>query len=224
MYATGPGQTSVTVTMPTATSAFYLYFEPASGSSYTVTVSGLAGDGATNVSTSASVNGSFGVLYFGIYSSNNATVASVTIGCHVGCNGFAIGEFGISVAVASIALSPGNTSATVGTGVTETTTVKDAYGHPVADRAAVKLSVSGITTATGSSPATNAQASFTYGAILPGTDTLTAAGGTNPSDTATITWTPPLSTHDAILWIENFRGPSCTARPQLSGAVVRPAR
>ncbi|HUY99147.1 MAG TPA: choice-of-anchor Q domain-containing protein, partial [Thermomicrobiaceae bacterium] len=110
---------------------------------------------------------------------------------------------------ASLTLSPGNTTATVGTTQTETATVQDALGYPVADGTTVSFSVGGITTTSGNATTTNGQASFSYAAILPGTDTLaaTAQGGSYPSATATITWVLPASTAWAHLSAANFTTP-----------------
>ena len=110
---------------------------------------------------------------------------------------------------ATVTLAPGSTTNTVGTPVTETATVEDALGYPVADGTTVNFTVTGITTTSGSATTTNGQASFSYGAILPGTDTLTATaqGGTTPSATATINWSLPASTAGASLGIVNFTSP-----------------
>ncbi|HUY99282.1 MAG TPA: choice-of-anchor Q domain-containing protein, partial [Thermomicrobiaceae bacterium] len=61
---------------------------------------------------------------------------------------------------ASLTLAPGGTTATVGTTLTETATVEDALGYPVADGTTVDFTVSGITNTTGSATTTNGQASF----------------------------------------------------------------
>ncbi|HVB65690.1 MAG TPA: choice-of-anchor Q domain-containing protein [Nitrolancea sp.] len=104
---------------------------------------------------------------------------------------------------ATLTLAPGDTGAAVGQSVTEVATVKDANGNLVADGTIVNFSVTGSNSTSGSAGTHNGQASFSYGAIVTGTDTLTATavGGSTPSATATITWTPPVSTHHASLTI-----------------------
>ena len=121
---------------------------------------------------------------------------------------------------AAVALTPGNTSVTVGNSVTETAAVKDQYGNVVADGTTVTFSVTGITTTNGSATTTGGQASFSYGAILPGTDTLTATavGGTNPLATATITWVLPASTANASLGVANFATPYVSGSARTAGS------
>ena len=85
--------TSVTITLPPGTQAFYLYAEPDSFSDFTMTA--VAQDGTT--SGPVTVNGDAGASFFGFYGTGGATLASITV---TGTDplGFAIGEFGISPA------------------------------------------------------------------------------------------------------------------------------
>ena len=106
---------------------------------------------------------------------------------------------------AQITLDPGDISLPAGTSVTETATVKDAYGNLVADGTNVTFSVTGTYTTSGNMTTHNGQAFFSYTGQLVGQDTLTATaqGGTNPSTSATITWTIPTSTAFAQLALVN---------------------
>ncbi len=106
---------------------------------------------------------------------------------------------------AQISLDPGDTSLPVGTQVTETATVKDQYGNLVKDGTNVQFSVTGTYTTAGSMTTYNGQAHFSYTGQLIGQDTLTATaqGGTNPSTSATITWTAPASTAYSQLSLVN---------------------
>ena len=110
---------------------------------------------------------------------------------------------------ASLALAPGDTSGVVGSSVTETATVKDQYGYVVADGTTVDYSVTGVTSTSGSATTTNGQASFSYSAALPGTDSLeaTAEDGNHPSASAQIDWTLPASTSGASVRVSNLSSP-----------------
>ncbi|HET9017160.1 MAG TPA: HYR domain-containing protein [Thermomicrobiaceae bacterium] len=119
---------------------------------------------------------------------------------------------------ATLTLSPGNTSVGLFTPATETATVEDQFGNPVADGTMVSFSVTGANTASGGRTTTNGKASFTYAdsAAFPGVDTLTAkvSVGSNPSATAVITWTLPASTSYASLSLFNL------TNPEVFGAVI----
>ncbi|MCW2935538.1 MAG: Esterase [Actinomycetia bacterium] len=85
------GARSVTITLPAAANAFYLYAEPNQFENYTMTAT--TSDGTT--SGPISVAGDAGAKYFGFYTTGTAPLASITV---TGSDptGFAIGEFGIS--------------------------------------------------------------------------------------------------------------------------------
>jgi hypothetical protein len=83
------GATSVTVTLPENTSAFYLYAEPNPFAVFTV--SAFADDGTS--SGPIAVDGDTGARYFGFYGTAGDKVATVTVSADID---FAIGEFGIS--------------------------------------------------------------------------------------------------------------------------------
>ena len=106
---------------------------------------------------------------------------------------------------ASVTLDPGNTTGQIGATVTETATVKDQYGNLVAHGTTVDFSVSG-TNSTSGSPTTNAgKASFTYGSSYSGS--IAHRDGrrwSNPSQSASITWTVPASTARSTLTILNI--------------------
>lgn len=101
---------------------------------------------------------------------------------------------------ASLTLAPGDASAVVGATVTETATVLDAAGFPVADGTSVSFTVNGSNPGTGSVTTTGGQASFSYSAIFPGDDTMTATAG-QASATATITWQAPASSPSALVLV-----------------------
>jgi hypothetical protein len=88
---------SVTMTLPAHTTAFYFYAEPNDHRTFTITATG---DGAT--SRPVHVNGKGGAKFFGFVASGGAEITSITVssddlfnpGLHLG-GGFAVGEFGI---------------------------------------------------------------------------------------------------------------------------------
>jgi len=169
-----------------------------------------------NASCSLTPTGPAGLIAMGASYAGNSQYTAATATAP-----FAVGSLTIAGPPQSLTLSPGNTSATVGTTVTETATVKDQSGNLVSDGTTVDFAVTGIATTSGTATTTNGQASFSYGAILPGIDTLTATaeGGTNPSATATISWVLPASTPVASLSVANFTTPYVygSARTAASG-------
>ncbi len=82
---------SVTITLPAGTPAFYLYAEPNSFADLTITAT--SADGTT--SGPVTVNGNAGAKYFGFYGVGGATLTSITVTSD-DANGFAVGEFGIA--------------------------------------------------------------------------------------------------------------------------------
>jgi hypothetical protein len=86
--------TSVTLTLPALTSAFYFYGEPAPFSTFTMTAT--AADGTT--SGAIPVAGSAGAHGFAFYS--DAPLTTIQFSCS-GCD-FAVGEFGISSGAAAV--------------------------------------------------------------------------------------------------------------------------
>lgn len=83
------GATSVVMTLPANTGAFYFYVEP--NPFAWVTIQAMAQDGTT--SGPVSVNGSSGARYFGFYSLGGAPLTTITV---TGASDFAVGEFGIA--------------------------------------------------------------------------------------------------------------------------------
>src|SRR4051794_26982167 len=83
------GGTSVTVTLPEDTSAFYLYAEPNAFQVFDMTA--VAQDGTT--SGPHIVDGFAGARYFGFYGTQGDKIKTVTVSSS---DDFAIGEFGIS--------------------------------------------------------------------------------------------------------------------------------
>jgi hypothetical protein len=86
--------TSLTITLPTNTVAFYLYAEPDQFGSFTMTAQ--ATDGAVVQSASNDVEGNAGAERFEFWMSGGGTLASVSISIGSGGQGFAVGEFGIA--------------------------------------------------------------------------------------------------------------------------------
>lgn len=85
------GASSVVMTMPSGTGAFYFYAEPNAFSVFDMTAT--ANDGTT---TTIAVNGSSGAQYFGFWASTGSSIASITIS--TANADFAVGEFGIASA------------------------------------------------------------------------------------------------------------------------------
>ena len=84
-----PG-TSVTLTLPSLTGAFYLYAEPNPMSPYTITAT--AQDGTV---VSQLVDGNAGAAGYGFYGTGGSLISSIQVD-YVGTLGFAVGEFGVA--------------------------------------------------------------------------------------------------------------------------------
>jgi hypothetical protein len=84
------GLTSVTLTLPADTSAFYLYGEPNVLAEFFMSATAEDGTGSGLIL----VDGDSGAHGFGFYS--DMTLASITVTCVAECGGFGIGEFGIA--------------------------------------------------------------------------------------------------------------------------------
>ncbi|MDP9307137.1 MAG: hypothetical protein M3P15_02385 [Actinomycetota bacterium] len=85
--------TQVTITLPSGTNAFYFYAEP--NQFQVLTITATAQNGTT--SGPVSVDGNGGAQYFGFYGTGGVQLASITVTTS-DTSGFAVGEFGISVA------------------------------------------------------------------------------------------------------------------------------
>ena len=83
--------TTVTISLPPGTKAFYLYAEPQAFAQFTVEAT--AQDGTT--SGPINVQGEAGAQYFGFYGTGDATLSSITV-TTADPSGFAVGEFGIN--------------------------------------------------------------------------------------------------------------------------------
>ncbi|MDX6414850.1 MAG: hypothetical protein QOH23_2260 [Gaiellaceae bacterium] len=92
VYWTGTAST-ITITLPAGTGAFYLYAEPNQLSPFDVQAT--AQDGTT--SDAVSVDGNGGAEYFGFYGTGGATIVTVTV-TTADTTGLGVGEFGISAA------------------------------------------------------------------------------------------------------------------------------
>lgn len=87
--------TSLTMTLPVRTTAFYFYAEPNIRSSFfTFTVTTSDGGTAVVASGDVPIHGEAGARGFGFYSSNTTIVSVVVTGTDP--TGFAVGEFGIA--------------------------------------------------------------------------------------------------------------------------------
>jgi hypothetical protein len=84
-----PG-TSVTLTLPFGTGAFYLYAEPNPFSTWTITAT--AQDGTT---VSQDVAGYAGAAGYGFYATGGSNISTIQVD-YAGTFGFAVGEFGIA--------------------------------------------------------------------------------------------------------------------------------
>jgi hypothetical protein len=87
------GGTTITISLPAGTKAFYFYAEPQQFAVFSVEAT--AQDGTT--SGPVPVQGNSGARYFGFYATGSATLASITV-TTADPTGFAVGEFGISPA------------------------------------------------------------------------------------------------------------------------------
>jgi hypothetical protein len=95
VYSTGG--TTITITLPAGTKAFYFYAEPQQFAVFSVEAT--AQDGTT--SGPIPVQGNSGAQYFGFYGNGSATLSSITV-TTADPTGFAVGEFGINPAAAVI--------------------------------------------------------------------------------------------------------------------------
>ena len=95
IYYAIPG-TTVTLTMPADTGAFYLYAEPNSFATYTFTVT--ASDGTVSAIAVQPIVGQSGARGFGFHV-DSGTLASIVVSTTADALGFAVGEFGIAQAV-----------------------------------------------------------------------------------------------------------------------------
>jgi hypothetical protein len=83
------GATSVTMTMPAGTKAFYFYAEPDPFATFDITATTQDGSSSGVIP----VDGFAGASYFGFYASGSSSLETITVTSSVD---FAIGEFGIS--------------------------------------------------------------------------------------------------------------------------------
>jgi hypothetical protein len=83
--------TSVTITLPAGTRAFYLYAEPNVFDVFEITAT--AQDGTTST---IPVQGDSGAQYFGFYATGTLNLALITVSTTADAGGFAVGEFGIA--------------------------------------------------------------------------------------------------------------------------------
>jgi hypothetical protein len=86
-------ETTVTISLPPNTSAFYLYAEQNAFASYDITGTGRAGN--NTASATVSVSGDGGAQYYGFYVTAGS-LTSVKIDIDAAAQGFAVGEFGIA--------------------------------------------------------------------------------------------------------------------------------
>ena len=84
--------TTLKMTLPSGTGAFYFYAEPDAFGTFTVQA--VAQDGAT--SGPVQVNGAGGATYLGFYGTGGAQVHTITVRAHAAAQGFAVGEFGVA--------------------------------------------------------------------------------------------------------------------------------
>jgi hypothetical protein len=92
------GGSTITMTLPAGTRAFYFYAEPNTFDVFEVTAT--AQDGTT--SGPIQVHGNSGAKYFGFYATGTPNIESITVTTTTDANGFAVGEFGIATAAPPI--------------------------------------------------------------------------------------------------------------------------
>ncbi|MHC4175762.1 MAG: hypothetical protein ACYS9C_09430 [Planctomycetota bacterium] len=89
---TTKGATSVTLTMPAQTAAFYLYAEPNPFNVYSITATAQDGTQVTQ-----NVQGQAGAAYYGFYGTGGSTIATIAVTTPSTPIDFAVGEFGIAI-------------------------------------------------------------------------------------------------------------------------------
>jgi hypothetical protein len=94
------GGSSATLTLPSGTYAFYFYAEPDSFGMFQITATSNSGAHLAQM-----VEGSAGARFFGFYTTEGDTLASIGIVADAGAGGFAVGEFGIARAMTCTGLS-----------------------------------------------------------------------------------------------------------------------
>jgi hypothetical protein len=87
--------TSLTMTLPAGTTAFYFYAEPNLFGLFNFIVTTSDGDTAVVSSGGLDIEGNSGAHGFGFYTSNT-TITNILVTTVSGANGFAVGEFGIA--------------------------------------------------------------------------------------------------------------------------------
>jgi PEP-CTERM motif len=83
--------TTITLTLPSGTGAFYFFAEPNVFDLFTITAVADDGSGSAQV-----VNGFSGAKFFGVYSDDFAAIDHIDITVDPSAMGFAVGEFGIA--------------------------------------------------------------------------------------------------------------------------------
>ena len=89
VYFTGYYSSSVTLTLPSSTGAFYLYGEPNPFAWYLITATAQDGTSVTQL-----VDGYYGAAGYGFYGTGGDVIVSIQVD-YFGYSGFAVGEFGI---------------------------------------------------------------------------------------------------------------------------------
>jgi hypothetical protein len=87
VYVTGG--TTLTLTLPAGTGAFYFYAEPNVFDVFSITAVADDGSGSTQL-----VQGMAGAKFYGVYSDDFSSIDHIDITVDAGAGGFAVGEFG----------------------------------------------------------------------------------------------------------------------------------
>lgn len=104
-------QTSLTITLPAGTAAFYLYLEQDNFGTSPFTVTARDGEAADTTSSGpVSLTTPSGAGYFGFYATGGQTIWSVSITGPVASDGIGVGEFGIAALPAGPAATTESTS------------------------------------------------------------------------------------------------------------------
>src|SRR5579875_2019154 len=128
--------TTVTLTLPPNTSAFYLYALADAGGTWNVTAQTDNGTSSGNIAVTSNLTNNL-PNYFGFYTNDNSSIASIQVTVPAGGLHVLVGEFGISKPVTAAPAFTSAASATFTAGTAGsylvTTAVDTAHGAAVLD-------------------------------------------------------------------------------------------
>jgi len=179
--ADSPASTTVTLTLPFDTEAFYFYALPDYFGTFNITATSNNGTSSGAIPVTAALSGN-AANYFGFYTDDGSSISSITVTVASAGHDIVVGEFGIASSTHAPAFtSPTTTTFTTGTsGSFDVTTLVDpAHGVAAVNCNACVLP-DGVT--------------FNYGVDGSATITGTPAPGTGGTYPLTITATNTLAT------------------------------